>query len=264
MSEDRLLRDLGHLANEENKAVHSRLDERWDRMAAGTLTAEEEAELRALAETSPEAREAHEAFRPLGPDFQARIIDTIAAELTQPQAKPEPQQPPPRILPFRLTTVQITRWLTAAAAAAAVLFLLLRIPASMPILTAYNPPELSGGEKKFRGEEVPVYRPGSSLTVKVRPQKAVSGPLDVRAYFARGNEWVSWEPKKEVDGSVRLEGELSRAIHPGDWRLWIVVGRPGKIPHMTEIQERLREGQRKKKYWQAVSADLRVEEQVPP
>ena len=108
MSEDRLLRDLGHLAKEEEGAEKSRLDERWDRLAAGTLTAEEEAELLALAETSPEAREAWEAFRPLGPEFQARVVEKIAAELS----KKEPWWD--WLLSF-LPAVRFAGWATSAA-----------------------------------------------------------------------------------------------------------------------------------------------------
>ena len=79
--EDRIVRELGHLAKEEREAERARLDERWDRLAAGTLTPEEGAELRALAESSPEARETYEAFRPLGAKFQARMVNVIAREL---------------------------------------------------------------------------------------------------------------------------------------------------------------------------------------
>ena len=66
MSEDPLLHELGRLAQEEKEAEDARRDERWDRLAAGTLGAEEDAALRTLAATSPAAREAYEAFRPLG------------------------------------------------------------------------------------------------------------------------------------------------------------------------------------------------------
>src|SRR5215218_8487003 len=105
MSEDRLLRELGHLAKEEEGAEKARLDERWDRLAAGTLTADEEAELRALAETSPEAGDAWEAFRPLGPEFQARVVEKIAKGQGG------------RLLGFR-PTAWFAGWATAAAAAA--------------------------------------------------------------------------------------------------------------------------------------------------
>src|SRR5947209_19726504 len=77
---DRLLRELGDLARSETEAEQDRFDERWDRLAAGTLTAEEDAELKALAESSPEAREAYEVFRPLGGDFQALVVGKINAE----------------------------------------------------------------------------------------------------------------------------------------------------------------------------------------
>jgi RNA polymerase sigma-70 factor (ECF subfamily) len=55
-------------------------------LAAGTLTAEEDAELRALAVSSPEAREAYEAFRPLGATFQARVVSAINAQRTTEEA----------------------------------------------------------------------------------------------------------------------------------------------------------------------------------
>jgi RNA polymerase sigma-70 factor, ECF subfamily len=81
MMEDRILLELGYLAKEEREAEKAPLDERWDRLAAGTLTPEEDAELRALAESSPETRETYEAFRPLGAKFQARVVKEIAGEL---------------------------------------------------------------------------------------------------------------------------------------------------------------------------------------
>jgi RNA polymerase sigma-70 factor (ECF subfamily) len=81
MNNDSILSELGALARREREA-ESPLDERWDRLAAGTLTAEEDAELRALAASSAEAREAYEAFRPLGADFQARVVRAINAERT--------------------------------------------------------------------------------------------------------------------------------------------------------------------------------------
>ena len=97
---DRLLRDLGDLARSEAEAEEARFDDRWDRLAAGTLTADEEAELKALAESSPEAREAYEAFRPLGADFQARVVSAIKAERAD-ETPSAPTEPRPRVLPFR-------------------------------------------------------------------------------------------------------------------------------------------------------------------
>jgi len=261
MSEDRILRELGHLEREEKGAQQARLDERWDRLAAGTLTAEQDAELRALAATSPEARETYEAFRPLGADFQARVVEGIAAELEKPAA---PEQPRSRVLPF--PPFWRPAWLTAAAAAAAALLLLLRIPASMPPLPAYFADPPTGGVQIFRGEpSSPIFTPGSALSIVVRPQHPVTGKVEARAFLARGAEWIPWEPKIEISkGNVRLQGELDREIRAGDWRLWVVVGRPGKLPPLGGLQEAVRAGAIRHDAWQATSADLRIEKEPPP
>ena len=268
MSEDRILRELGHLAQEEREAEKARLDERWDRLAAGTLTPQEEAELQALAESSPEARETYEAFRPLGAEFQARMVNEIAAEL---QKKESPlRKILSRILTFRSPTLRPVRWLTAVAAtAAAGLLLLLRVPAMAP-LPVYIAEKPSGGVQMFRGEEgpsskPPVFTPGSTLKLVVRPQRPVTGPVEARAFQARGAEIVPWEPEPRLDvsalGVVRLKGTIGEEVPR---RVWIVVGRPGKLPSSDDLLAKLRAGQTRNDHWQAVSADLRVEDQAPP
>src|SRR5215218_9705048 len=223
MNEDRLLRELGHLAKEEEGAERARLDERWDRLAAGTLTTEEEAELLALAETSPEAREAWEAFRPLGPEFQARVVEKIAAGRG-------------RLLHF--PSVRIGGWVTAAAAAAACLVVLLRSPASMPV-PVYSA-DLSGGVQTVRGDEPapatgqPVFIPGSMITLVVRPRTPIDGQrLDARGFLSPQTgraDLARWKPEPEFKitdrGVVRLHGKLGEEIQiaRGDWTVWIVVG----------------------------------------
>ena len=77
--DDDLLRKLGEMARDEAESERARWDERWDRLAAGTLGAEEEAELRRLAVASPEAGEAYEAFRPLGAEFHAAVAAAIVS-----------------------------------------------------------------------------------------------------------------------------------------------------------------------------------------
>ncbi|HEY2295484.1 MAG TPA: hypothetical protein VGM86_32675 [Thermoanaerobaculia bacterium] len=249
------------MAKEEGEAERARLDERWDRLAAGTLTAEEDAELRALAAKSPEARETYEAFRPLGADFQARMIDRIAAELAKPAA---PEERRSRILPFR--PFWRAGWLTAAAAAAAVLLLLLRSPASLPPLPMYMADQPAGGVQAFRGGiSSQSFTPGSTLSLVVRPQHPVTGKVAARAFLARGAEWLSWEPEIEVSqGGIRLQGELPRELQPGGWRLWVVVGRPARLPPIQELRAEVRAGKVRHDAWQAVPADLRVEAQAPP
>jgi hypothetical protein len=260
MNEDRLLHELARLERAEDETGRDRLDERWDRLAAGTLTAEEEAELRALAETSPEAREAYEAFRPLGAAFQARVVDALAAETRTPGS---------RVLLFRRNSIRLGAGLAAAAAVAAALLIFLRGPSSQPPMPVYTA-ELTGGTKAFRGEEGPskgpqVFVPGSLLTITASPEQNVK-PVEARSFFVRGRELVSLKPEvADVTGAVRLRGTLGTEIRlsPGDWRAWIVVGRPGGIPPMNELLKELRAGRTRHRSWQAVSQDLRVEGSPP-
>ena len=265
MSEDQLLRELGHLAREERETEKALLDERWDRLAAGTLTTEEDAELRALAAASPEAREAYEAFRPLGAEFQARVVAAISAEIDR---RKETERS--HFFDFLLALSPPARWLTAAGTVAAgLLYLLLRFVPPMAPLPVYALVGLAGGESLFRGEAAAegeqIFIPGSRLTVIARPATSVKGEVKARAYLARGGEWISWKPKVELDdgGSVRLQGDLPE-IRPGDWTVWVVVGRPWKLPSLSDLQSAVREGRIQHDEWQAVSRDLRVRERPPP
>src|ERR1700726_2409408 len=176
MSEDPLLRELGRLAQEENEAEAARRDERWDRLAAGTLGVEEEAALRALAATSPAAREAYEAFRPLGADFQARVVGALESELRRTASGVETREPRSRLLPFRPRTWRFAGSLAAAAVAALGLLLVVRGPATMPPLPLYSA-QLSGGIQTLRGASGPAagpqqFGPGSRLSLVVRPESA--------------------------------------------------------------------------------------------
>lgn len=279
MTEDRLLKELGDLARREEEAGQALLDERWDRLAAGTLTAEEEAELRALAESSPEARDAYEAFRPLGAGFQARVAAAAGAELApvpdEGAPRTGPQEARARLLPFRRGTSRIAAWIGSVAAVAAVLFFFVRSPtAPLPLYTA----ELGGGDQSLRGSEpepssgLPVFVPGSLLTLNVRPQKTVAGPVEARCFvspLSGGGELRPWEPEPPLEirnGAVRIRGTLGREIQlaPGAWRTWVVVGRPGGIPSARELAGELRSGRIGHADWQAVSAVLRVDDRASP
>jgi hypothetical protein len=266
MSDDRWLRELAQVNREMEAEEQDRLDDRWDRLSRGELSPEEESELRALAETSEEAREAWKAFRPLGADFQARVVRSIQSEI-------EAAKPPAKLLPFRKRPSRIAAWSAAAAAVAAMLFLLVRGPASYPPLPVYSA-DLSRGDQEFRGGAspstgMPVFSPGSVLTLDAVPEQPVSGLVEARAFLARGGEIVPWEPAPPlavVDGAVRLRGTLGREIQLplGESRIWIVVARKGEIPLLDELARELRAGRTRRRDWQAVSADLRVEDRASP
>src|SRR4051794_40042585 len=107
--DDRFLRELAQVANDEKQAEEARLDERWDRLSAGALSPEEEAALRALTEASEEGGGAYEAFRPLGREFRARVVRARRDQ----SAAAAPAEPPARVLPFRRQARRLGGWLTA-------------------------------------------------------------------------------------------------------------------------------------------------------
>ncbi|MFL6260503.1 MAG: hypothetical protein ACJ76Y_12385 [Thermoanaerobaculia bacterium] len=253
MNKDQLLGELGDLARREGEAGQARLDERWDRLAAGTLTAEEEAELKALAASSPEAQEAYEAFRPLGADFQAGVVAKISQELR------------PRVLFFRRVIRRAEVWVGLAAAVAAGVFFFLRPPAALPPLPSY---ELASLEvpSEYRGPESGTATPGSPVTLKVRPQTAVTGKVEAHGFLScgGGGDLRPW-PLKPLNvtekGIMTLQGTLGKDIQPGSsCKIWIVAARRGKAP--DDLQAELRARRKGNADWQAVSTQLDV--RLPP
>jgi hypothetical protein len=252
--QDTLLRELARTAQDEMSRERNRLDERWDRLSAGTLTVEEEAELRALAATSEEAREAWEAFRPLGSGFQDRIVQAI-------QPIQADRAPAAKVLPFSRRLARQGGWLAAAAAVAAVLLLTLRQPAALP---AYHA-ELSGGDRQERAETGSRrFAPGSPFVLVLRPQTTVEGEVDVRFFLEGKGELRPWPVSAEVapGGAVRVAGALGREIPiaPGDWTVWAVVGRRGDLPDAAALRARLAAGEPRSAHWTALPTPLHIEQ----
>jgi hypothetical protein len=256
---DRMLRELGELARQDDEADQARFDERWDRLAAGTLTAEEQAELEALAASSPESGEAYEAFRPLGADFQARMVAKARAELADAPEK-EAVEPPVSVLPFRRIVRRVEVWLGGAAAVAASLFFLVHRPTPLAPLPVYSadPPEI---QSEYRGVGSATAAPGSQVTLKVRPRTAVEGDLDLRSFLScAGSELRPWPTQplleKSERGIVTLRGRLAKELRPGACEIWIVIARPGKLPE--DLPTELRAGRTGSAAWQAVSTTLEI------
>jgi hypothetical protein len=234
MNDDRFLRDLARAAREEREREVDHLDERWDRLAAGTLSAEEEAELRALAATSEEARLAYEAFRPLGPQFEGRVVEAIQEQAEAEAVAAREAPPPARVLPFR----RWSGWLAGAVAAglAACLALFLAAPEPLPL---YSRLAVAGGDQPMRGAAngpatVRVLHPGSALEVTLSPPTQVSGRVEARWFVVRGTEVHELGGRVEISstGSAHFVGTLGEdlEIGSGEWALWCVVGRPRKLP----------------------------------
>ena len=254
MNKDRLLGELGDLARREGEAEKDRLDERWDRLAAGVLTGEEEAELKALAATSPEARGAYEAFRPLGADFQARMVSAIQAP------RPEPPETRFRFLPFRRVARRAEIWVGLTAAVAAGAFFLVRTPVPLPPLPGYELVSLEVSSD-YRGSGSPTAAPGSPVTLTVSPRTAVAGEVEARGFLSCAGEGLHpWRSPSSVrvigKGTVIFSSTLPEAAPPGPCAIWIVVARKGKAPE--NLLSELRTGRTEGGDWQAVPATLEV------
>lgn len=265
MTDDDFLRELAQANRETEAEERHRLDERWDRLSRGQLSPEEEAELRALAETSEEDREAYEAFRPLGPDFHASVVQAVRE---QAEAEIKAAEPKAKLLPFPRP---LAGWSAAAAAVAAALVLLLRLPQPIP---EYGLPEVSGGIRTMRGEskemEVPVFVPGAPVEVVLRPLTATSGAkqLEARCFLCRDQEVRLLELRSTIvsGGSVKMEGTIPRDVPPGTWTLWAVVGRPGKLPEPADLRALSAERQVRQRAWVASPREILIQarEDLPP
>ncbi len=251
MSEDRLLHQLGQLANEEERAGMAHLDERWDRLSRGELSATEEAELRALAESSAEAREAWEAFRPLGPDFQAGVVRAIREQ--------------GKVLPFRRRAFVAG---SLAAVAAAALVILVRPPAPLPDYASLH---LSGGTQEMRGEESEgaeptTFAPGDRLQLILRPQTTASWErrLEARGYLAcdRQVRLLEGPSRIEPSGAVMISGSVGD-VPPGICTVWVVVGRRGALPDGAELRSRAPGVPVRQRDWVTLSKQVRIRQRGP-
>jgi hypothetical protein len=259
--EDDLLHALAGESHREREAEMARLDERWDRLAAGDLAPAEEAELRALAGQSAAARQAYEAFRPLGADFRQRVVQAVQAQAQDEAGAPPALPPPPaaspepapagRILPFNRLLVRLGGALAAAAALAAAVALVIGTRATTE-LPGYGPVELTASAASQRGGPVAaaavppdaapyLLHQDDRLTLRARPLTAVAGPIEARWFVVRqGVVRQGAAPRlllggtQEVSSSgvVQLKGRLRQdlGLSPGLWVVWAMVGRPRQLP----------------------------------
>jgi hypothetical protein len=270
MNDDAWSHELARMAREEQEAERARLDDRWDRLSAGDLTAEEEAELRALAAESEEGRAAYEAFRPLGPDFQARVVQALqaqkAAETPAPPAavgEEPPAGPTRKILSFpRGRARRISGWSAVAAAAAAVLVVVLHRPP--PPLPGYRV-ELVGGYPAQRGPAAPppaVFALGSPFELTLRPDTAVVGKVAVLGCLEGGGTSRPWKAPLTITDErlVKVAGTVGPevALAPGDWTLRFAVGRPGDLPDGPSACAEIARGPRRGRDWVVLDQSIRV------
>ncbi|AUX45863.1 uncharacterized protein SOCE26_073590 [Sorangium cellulosum] len=244
---------LARTAREEDVAA----DPRWDEVAAGKLSADQQAALRAR---STAAQEAFHAFEPLSDaerdEIEARVVAALGAVAPAEQAAPaETAAPAQKVAPAeelapasspRAKVVVVPWWrrpafaLAAAGSLAAVLAALVVLrPARAPALPAYAL-ALASGEGEERGAApapgaAPRLGPGSRVELILRPERPVQGPIAVRGALVQGGRARAWTPPVEIspDGAVRIAG-TREAVFPGvpdgAWDIVLAVGRAEALP----------------------------------
>ena len=126
MKEDKFLQSLARVAREDRLAQpeeegnaeppsagqpDAHLDARWEDLCLGKLGVSESEDMRRLGRSSDEGKVLYEAFRPLGPEFEARMLEQVRRELKppgsiRPEASPEPSasvtpaKPPAPVVPI--------------------------------------------------------------------------------------------------------------------------------------------------------------------
>ncbi len=267
MNEDQLLKDLARRAGEkETESDATGVPAHWQALAAGTLAPAEEERLRARAAGSEEIRDGLELFRPLGNDFQARMVREMR-DRVEPQAEPQTKRAPlARVIAFPKTlafpkTPRHRGWLQMAAAAAmavaAVGLLWLRPPSPATPLPEYGELKLEGVKFQRSGSqrsepgtsELPVLVPGLTFQIDW-PTKSGEEVLVEVAFFVSGEAqaWRRW-PVKNVSiaptGAVRVQGKMAGdlVLEPGPWTLVAVVGRPSALPSPEEAEARFAAGE---------------------
>jgi hypothetical protein len=261
MKDDDFFRELAQANRETEAEERRRLDERWDRLNHGQLSPEEDAELRALAETSEEAREAYEAFRPLGPEFQAGVLQAIRAQ-GLPEAEPPVPKRRAKLLPFS-RRAQFAGWSAAAAAASVLMMIFLRASGPLPV---YVDMKVSGGTSMMRGEQPTareVFAPGDPIRVALRPQTTASygKRLEAQGFLSCDREVRRLELRSQIEpnGAVQMNGLIDRGVLPGFCTLWAVVCRRGKLPEPAALRSLSTEGPVRQRDCVAMPRDIRIQ-----
>ena len=285
---DPLLDRLAELAREERAAETQNLDPRWDAMAAGTLDDTAIAELRALAETSPEHARAWEAFQPLGEDFQRRVLAQITPEARSEEASTSAKaQEGGEVLAWRpaaerrQTPRPARRWIRAGwiplAAAAAFAAFWLRPEAVAPL------PEYDGRLSGVRaersttespGEAAAATRlaPGSRLELVLAPATDVEGAIEVATWLWRDEALEPVELPHEVadSGAIRFSGQVGAEVDLPTGASTLVVavarrGEPNSTRTLDAVSQWLETGQNAEgDGLRLLRFEIAVEPQPPP
>jgi hypothetical protein len=197
---------------------------RWERLAAGTASAEERAELAALAEADGDV-EAMTALAPLDESILARIEARIEASAP---ARASTRRRAPRA------------WAVASSLALAAALTLvgargLRAPPDFPKYAM----QLEGEQKDTRGAvEAPrgiaVFAPNATFTLTLRPPRDVAEPVAVVTAQLIDGVPQEWHPPTRVSpaGVAEIAGRAADVLgpEPGEREIVVAIGRHASLP----------------------------------
>lgn len=265
---DELLARLGQLASEE--AADELADERWDAMARGELSEEEQRAL--LATLDEDAGDAEALFAPIDAAARTRFADAVRAELSgASDSKGAGEAAPVISLDAARRRRKRFAWggAIAALAAAAMIFIVVR-PGAGPEQPGHTPGapggasslpgyemDFAGGQKSVRSgghdapnaiSGVPLLREGARYTLTIRPETPVDTPVEVAVFLVSGETVKAIEAKVETseEGAARVVGELPAGIPVGQWELVALVGDSDALPADGVTASALTEGPRLK------------------
>lgn len=215
MTDEPLMRALGEAEREAQE-----VPERWRRLATGEASPQEVAALEAEAARDPEVARLLARFSP----FSAAEDEALVAALV---TTTRPRRP------ARL------RWavggVALAAAAAALLTVALPRGAGLPAyqLEASTPDLERRGDAPTAG--LPRHHPDSALSLILRPEARVEGPVAVQAFLLMDGAAQPLDARWEVkDGAARLDGRVGDLLpgRSGPLTLLAVV-RPADAPPVS-------------------------------
>ncbi|HHO52350.1 MAG TPA: hypothetical protein ENK18_16135 [Deltaproteobacteria bacterium] len=218
---------LAQIGSEEDPPMPE-LDTRWESLAAGTLTSEEQRALSLEAEGDPLAEAALVAFSPLDASFHRRVATFAPSHYhRRPPEEPGPQ-------PWGWL-----RWAVPLLAGAALVVAVLRSSGGDPQPLPPYRATWSSGEQVVRGEgdpqSIPGFVAGSTLELILSPSTRIEVDPVVLVYLDRWGPRHALElaPELAATGAVRLRGVIGTPpleLQVGPHRLLIAVGPAGAEP----------------------------------
>ena len=241
MDDNEFLSLLGKEARRQQKAEES-LDPRFDALAAGQLTAEEEKNLQKEAAESRDMLDDYEAFKPLGAEFRFNLVNRIHGELAAGKED--------NVVKKQRST---RLWLIVAPAfaLAASIALLLALPTNKPRSPLSYTFEMKVGEQTYRGKNgpspdtaKPIFGTGSQIHIILRPKEASREDVGASLFFEKDGTFIRLENGQQINssGAVRFTAIIGETVflEPGEWTVWAVVGRPGDLPDRDGLKEAVR------------------------